>query len=96
MDLDFARFALGMAVGITVGALLGYVGGDWIFDDGFAGSGISTTHSYTDAGEYDVTLTITDDTAPTPMTDVTNRTVRILEDSTPPAIVSSMPPIGPV
>jgi hypothetical protein len=39
MDLDFARFALGMAVGVTVGALLGYVGGDWIFDDGSVGLG---------------------------------------------------------
>jgi F0F1-type ATP synthase assembly protein I len=39
VDLDFARFALGMVVGVTVGALIGYVIGDQIFNDASVGLG---------------------------------------------------------
>lgn len=33
---------------------------DWDFDDSHTGSGITTTHPFTDSGEYWVTLTVTD------------------------------------
>jgi hypothetical protein len=39
VDLDFARFALGMVVGVTVGALIGYVIGDQVFNDASVGLG---------------------------------------------------------
>ncbi|WP_394887135.1 hypothetical protein ACG873_20500 [Mesorhizobium sp. AaZ16] len=39
VDLDFARFALGMVVGVTVGALIGYVVGDQVFNDASVGLG---------------------------------------------------------
>ena len=68
---------------------------DWDFDDGYAASGLSTTHTFSDAGEFDVTLTVTDDGTPSPLTSTINRTVRILEDNAPPSILSALPPIGP-
>ncbi|MDT3433537.1 PKD domain-containing protein [Haloarcula sp. 1CSR25-25] len=34
---------------------------EWDFGDGTMGTGETTTHSYVDEGEYDVTLTVTDD-----------------------------------
>jgi PKD repeat protein len=33
----------------------------WVFDDGTTGSGITVTHIYTQAGSYQLTLTVTDD-----------------------------------
>jgi PKD repeat protein len=33
----------------------------WVFGDGSAGQGITTTHAYTQTGVYTVTLTVTDD-----------------------------------
>jgi len=33
---------------------------DWYFDDGGTGSGTSPTHTYTTAGTYDITLTVSD------------------------------------
>jgi chitodextrinase len=33
----------------------------WVFDDGTSGSGITVTHIYTQAGSYQVALTVTDD-----------------------------------
>jgi PKD repeat protein len=40
------------------GSVVGY---DWNFGDGNTGSGVIVTHVYTQAGSYQVTLTVTDD-----------------------------------
>ncbi len=39
---------------------VGIISYSWEFDDGSTGSGETTTHSYTSAGDYTVTLTVTD------------------------------------
>ncbi len=40
------------------GTVVGY---EWDFGDGASSSGMTANHTYTDAGEYTVTLTVTDD-----------------------------------
>ncbi|WP_435075832.1 PKD domain-containing protein [Halorubrum sp. HHNYT27] len=48
---------------------------DWDFGDGTTGTGEMTTHSYDDAGEYEVTLTVTDDAD---ATDTVTQTVPVV------------------
>ncbi len=47
---------------------------DWDFDDGNTGSGANVQHTYTAAGQYVVTLTVTDDCGGT---DVTTQTIDV-------------------
>ncbi|MEM7221324.1 MAG: PKD domain-containing protein, partial [Pseudomonadota bacterium] len=47
------------------GSIVSY---DWLFGDGSTGSGVQTTHEYVNAGEFVVTLTVTDDLGGTSMT----------------------------
>ncbi|NIS65930.1 MAG: PKD domain-containing protein [Gemmatimonadales bacterium] len=44
---------------------------NWTFGDGVAGSGMTVTHTYQNAGSYTVTLTVGDGTA----TDATSQTL---------------------
>ncbi len=39
----------------------GIVNYDWDFGDGDTGSGVAVSHTYTDSGDFEVTLTVTDD-----------------------------------
>jgi YVTN family beta-propeller protein len=55
------------------GAIVSYA---WDFGDGYTGSGISANHIYTTEGEYDVTLTVADDTG---LTDSDTITVTVIE-----------------
>ncbi|MEF8808004.1 malectin domain-containing carbohydrate-binding protein, partial [Natronomonas sp.] len=49
---------------------------EWDFDDGTTASGETATHTFDEAGDYDVTLTVTDDDG---VTDNTTQTVTVSE-----------------
>jgi PKD repeat protein len=65
----------------------------WDFGDGTTGGGIDVTHSYSSAGNYTVTLTVTDDGS---LSDSATQTVRVDEPVTnlPPAAVIGGPKRG--
>jgi PKD repeat protein len=65
----------------------------WDFGDGTAGSGVEVTHSYNAAGNYQVTLTVTDDGG---LSDSATQTVQISElaPNLPPTAVISGPASG--
>lgn len=54
----------------------------WDFDDGTTGSGVTTTHSYAAAGNYTVTLTVTDSIGQTAST---SRNVNVTDPAQPTA-----------
>ena len=56
---------------------------DWDFGDGYTGTGVQPTHTYTTPGKYNVTLTVTDDMG---VTDSTTRTATIIEGTTAPPV----------
>ena len=59
------------------GSIVSY---EWDFGDGSSGTGVAPTHSYTDAGTYNVVLTVTDDKGATD-TDTTTVDVTTAADS---------------
>ena len=56
---------------------------EWNFGDNSTGTGVTPTHTYTAAGTYSVTLTVTDDMG---ATDSTTRTATIIELDTQPPV----------
>jgi PKD repeat protein len=58
------------------------VGFDWQFGDGAGSSGIDVTHTYESSGDYEVTLTVTDDQA---LTDSDVQLIRIVDEPPTPA-----------
>ncbi|MCW3131937.1 MAG: right-handed parallel beta-helix repeat-containing protein [Candidatus Methanospirare jalkutatii] len=59
------------------GAIVSY---DWDFDDGNTATGKIVTHAYSSAGEYTVTLTVTDNSS---LTNSTTRKVKVIEEGIP-------------
>ncbi|KYK31064.1 MAG: hypothetical protein AYK22_02645 [Thermoplasmatales archaeon SG8-52-3] len=59
---------------------------EWDFGDGNTGNGLNVDHTYTEDGDYDVTLDVTDDDG---KTDSTIKSV--LVDSTPPEVIDNTP-----
>jgi len=68
----------------------GIVSYEWDFDDENTGTGNVTTHTYTEFGEYNVTLTVIDDE------DVTNSTWKLITVYAPPVADFTYSPSGPV
>ena len=55
---------------------------EWAFGDGANATGETVEHAYAEPGNYNVTLTVTDDAG---NTDTTNRTIEVTVPTTPPA-----------
>ena len=68
----------------------------WLFGDGFSGSGVSKTHTYSTVSTYTVTLLVTDDEGGTNrlsrQIDLTQSLDGPAESSTPPAAVAAVAP----
>jgi chitodextrinase len=65
------------------GQVTGY---EWSFGDGTSATGPSPTHTYESAGEYTVTLEVTDDDG---LTDSASATVSVAAEQTPKAVISA-------
>jgi hypothetical protein len=72
------------------GSIVSYL---WAFGDGTTASGVSVSHSYTSAGVYTVTLTVTDNLGATSTASV-SATVTALADTTPPTVSMTAPTGG--
>lgn len=55
---------------------------EWTFGDGNSDIGETTTHTYSTVGDYDVTLTVTDDDATDPKTDSNTTSIRVHAEPT--------------
>jgi PKD repeat protein len=69
------------------GSIVSY---DWDFGDGSVGTGVNPSYTYTDVGNYTVTLTVTDDGIPAE-SDSTSMTITVTDPA-----VTNLPPDKPV
>jgi PKD repeat protein len=70
------------------GHIVSYI---WDLGDGTTGGGVDVTHSYSAAGSYQVTLTVTDDGG---LDDSATQTVQVEEPNLPPTAILSGPTSG--
>jgi serine protease len=80
-SLDASEVPVGDAVGVDAsassdgdGSIASY---DWAFGDGSEASGVTASHAYESAGDYEIALTVTDDDD---ATDTVTRTVSVVDD----------------